>query len=81
MTTKPKPATESVVVAGTDEERTGAVRLRLEALDINHRTVDFPARFAAFCEQNDQYEMVTLDGGDVLIGFSFPVRQYVFDLQ
>jgi Uma2 family endonuclease len=23
----------------------------------------------------------TLDGGDVLVGFSFPVRQYVFDLQ
>ena len=81
MTTKPKPASESAAAARSDAERTGAVRLRIEVLDIDHQAVDFPARFTAFCEQNDQHEMVTLDGGDVLIGFSFPVRQYVFDLQ
>ena len=67
MTTKPKPATESAAAAGSDAERTGAVRLRIEALDINHRAADFPARFAAFCEQNDQYEMEINSDGELII--------------
>ncbi len=68
MTTKPKPAIEAATSPAVDEtERTGAIRLRLSALGIDHRAADFPARFVEFCEQNDLYEMEVNADGELLI--------------
>ncbi len=62
MTTKPKPTADSSAIAPA-----GAVVLRLAALGIDHRAEDFPARFIAFCEQNDLYEMEVNAEGELLI--------------
>ena len=62
MTTKPKPATDSLTIAPE-----GTIVLRLAALGVDHRSVDFPERFIAFCEQNDLYEMEVTADGDLLI--------------
>ncbi len=62
MTTKPKPATDSVTIAPE-----GTIVLRLAALGVDHRSVDFPERFIAFCEQNDLYEMEVTAEGELLI--------------
>ena len=68
MTTKPRPAIEAATSPAVDEtERTGAIRLRLSALGIDHRAADFPARFVEFCEQNDLYEMEVNADGELLI--------------
>ena len=45
----------------------GAVCLDLSALGIDHRAVDFPARFIEFCEQNNLYEMEVNAAGELLI--------------
>ena len=62
MTTKPKPATDSVTIAPE-----GTIVLRLAALGVDHRSADFPERFITFCEQNDLYEMEVTAEGDLLI--------------
>ena len=62
MSTKPKPLSNPSVIAPA-----GAVVLRLAALGIDHRAEDFPARFIAFCEQNDLYEMEVNAEGELLI--------------
>ena len=62
MTTKPKPTTDPAAIASD-----GAVVLRLAALGIDHRAEDFPARFIAFCSQNDLYEMEVNAEGELLI--------------
>ncbi len=62
MTTIPKPTTGSTTIAPD-----GAVVLSLAALGIDHRADDFPARFIAFCEQNDLYEMEVTAEGELLI--------------
>ena len=62
MTTKPKSLSDSTAIAPD-----GAVVLRLAALGIDHRAEDFPARFIAFCEQNDRYEMEVNAVGELLI--------------
>ena len=62
MTTKPKPNTDSSAIAPD-----GAVVLRLAALGIDHRAEDFPARFIAFCSQNDRYEMEVNAEGELPI--------------
>ena len=68
MTTKPKPATESVAATvGSDVERTGAICLRLESLGIDHQADDFPAQFIEFCEQNNLYEMEVNAQGELII--------------
>ena len=68
MTTKPKPATESVAATvGSDVERTGAICLRLESLGIDHQADDFPAQFIEFCEQNNLYEMEVNADGELII--------------
>ena len=68
MTTKPKPAIESVATtSGSDVERTGAICLRLESLGIDHQADDFPAQFIEFCEQNDLYEMEVNADGELII--------------
>ena len=68
MTTKPKPAIESVATtSGSDVERTGAICLRLESLGIDHQSDDFPAQFIEFCEQNNLYEMEVNADGELII--------------
>ncbi len=62
MTTISKPTTGSTAIAPD-----GAVVLSLAALGIDHRADDFPARFIAFCEQNDLYEMEVTAEGELLI--------------
>ena len=62
MTTKPKPAAEPTTAAPA-----APVVLCLAALGIDHRADDFPARFIAFCEQNDMYEMEVNAEGELLI--------------
>ena len=62
MTAKPKTTADPAAIAPD-----GAVVLRLAALGIDHRAEDFPARFIAFCEQNDLYEMEVNAEGELLI--------------
>ena len=59
------PATPPVapIIAEPD----GTIRLRLAPLGIDHRAPDFPARFIAFCEQNDLYEMEVNADGELLL--------------
>ena len=68
MTTKPKPTIAAATFPSVDEtERTGAIRLRLAPLGIDHRAADFPTRFIEFCEQNDLYEMEVNADGELII--------------
>ncbi len=67
MTTKPKPVPDVLDSGAAYSERTGAWQLKLSALGIDHLAPDFPARFIAFCEQNDDYEMEMNADGDLII--------------
>ena len=68
MTTKPKPTIAAATFPSVDEtERTGAIRLRLAPLGIDHRAANFPTRFIEFCEQNDLYEMEVNADGELII--------------
>ena len=63
MTTTVKPVSIAPVAIAPD----GAIVLCLDALGIDHRADDFPARFIEFCEQNDRYEMEVTAEGELLI--------------
>ena len=72
MTTMPKEriAVAAFPTAGDDDagaEPPGAIRLRLAALGVDFRAADFPARFIAFCEENDDYEMEINEAGELVI--------------
>ncbi len=67
MTTAPIPVPETLTPIEDAGERTGAIRLRLAALGIDHRAADFPTRFIEFCEQNDLYEMEVNADGELII--------------
>ena len=48
-------------------EPPGAIRLRLDALGVDFRAADFPARFIDFCVDNDDYEMEINEAGELVI--------------
>ena len=60
---RPAPPPDAPTIAKPD----GTIRLRLAPLGIDHRAPDFPARFIAFCEQNDLYEMEVNADGELLL--------------
>ena len=45
----------------------GAVRRRLDALGVDFRAADVPARFIDFCAANDDYEMEVNEAGELVI--------------
>ena len=67
MTTKPQPVADALTASAEESERTGAIRLRLAPLGIDHQAADFPTRFIEFCEQNDLYEMEVNADGELII--------------
>ena len=60
---RPAPIPDVPTIAEPD----GTIRLRLAPLGIDHRAPDFPARFIAFCEQNNLYEMEVNADGELLL--------------
>ena len=77
MTTALKPINERAAVAppavampagdAPVAEPAGTIRLSLAALGIDHKAPGFPARFIAFCQQNNLYEMEVNAKGELLI--------------
>ena len=70
MTTTPKsPAVRGSSASATEHsgEPAGSVTLRLDALGMDFRASDFPARFIEFCEANDDYDMEVNEAGELVI--------------
>jgi Uma2 family endonuclease len=67
MTTKLKTPSGATPSGSDNEERTGAILLRVSGLGVDHRNPDFPRRFIEFCEQNDVYEMEVNAAGELVI--------------